>query len=35
VGDLPNWAMRLKVLGAAMMANATLKVYKGAPHGMA
>jgi len=27
--------MRLKVLGAAMMANATLKVYKGSPHDMA
>ena len=26
--------MSLKVLGAAMVMNATLKVYKGAPHGM-
>jgi hypothetical protein len=26
--------MRLKVFGAAMVLNAALKVYKGAPHGM-
>ena len=26
--------MSLQVLGAAMVMNATLKVYKGAPHGM-
>ena len=25
--------MSLKVLGAVMVMNATLKVYKGAPHG--
>ena len=33
VGYLRHWAMSLKVLGAAMVMNATLKVYKGAPHG--
>jgi non-heme chloroperoxidase len=26
--------MRLKVLAAAMVANGTLRVYKGVPHGM-
>jgi len=34
VGYLRHWAMSLQVVGAAMVMNATLKVYKGAPRGV-